>query len=158
MRHTVMAVDDVLINLMILESILEEDYDVKTVTSGEEALVKMDEEKPDLVLLDLSMPDMDGFELVERMQKDENLSSIPVIFVTGEKDVYSEEKGLALGAVDYIKKPYIPDIIFVKIRNHIEIKSLRDNLEDMVTERTRQLEERTSELIATHSAIIMGMS
>lgn len=158
MRHTVMAVDDVLINLMILESILEEDYDVKTVTSGEEALVKMDEEKPDLVLLDLSMPDMDGFELVERMQKDENLSSIPVIFVTGEKDVYSEEKGLALGAVDYIKKPYVPEIIRIKIKNHIELKTYRDGLEVAVAERTRQLEERTEELISTHGAIVMGMS
>jgi len=154
-----MAVDDVPVNLMILESILEDCYNVVTATRGDEALELMTTGvKPDLVLLDLSMPDMDGFEVLERMNRDAVLSKIPAIFVTGEADVYSEEKGLKLGAVDYIKKPYIPEIIFVKIRNHIESKSLRDNLEDMVAERTRQLEERTSELIATHSAIIMGMS
>ena len=158
MRHTVMAVDDVQINLMILESILEADYDVVLATSGEEALEKMAEIKPDLVLLDLSMPDMDGFELLERMHKDESLLNIPVIFVTGEKDVFAEEKGLVLGAVDYIKKPYVPEIIRVKIKNHIELKVYRDNLAVAVAERTRQLEKRTQELIATHEAIIMGMS
>ena len=158
MRHTVMAVDDIQINLMILESMLEADYDVVLATSGEEALAKMPEAKPDLVLLDLSMPDMDGFELLERMHKDERLLNIPVIFVTGEKDVYAEEKGLILGAVDYIKKPYVPEIIRVKIKNHIELKVYRDNLAVAVAERTRQLEKRTQELTATHSAIIMGMS
>ena len=158
MRHTVMAVDDVLINLMILESILEEEYDVISVTSGIEALEKMAESKPDLVLLDLSMPDMDGFELVEKMHTDDELKGIPVIFVTGEKDVYSEEKGLTLGAVDYIKKPYVPGIISIKIKNHIELKTYRDNLEVMVKKRTQQLERRTKELEETHDAIIMGMS
>ena len=158
MRYTVMAVDDVLLNLMILESILEEDYDVVLATSGEEALVKMLKSKPDLVLLDLSMPDMDGFELVERMHKDNSLSDIPVIFVTGEYDAVAEEKGLSTGAVDYIKKPYIPGSIRVKIKNHIELKTYRDELAVAVAERTKELEQRTLELVATHSAIIMGMS
>lgn len=158
MRHTVMAIDDVLINLMILESILEEDYNVISATSGEEALKKMAEAKPDLVLLDLSMPEMDGFQLIEKMHEDNHLKDIPVIFVTGEKDVYSEERGLALGAVDYIKKPYAPVIIRIKIRNHIELKTLRDDLQVMVDERTQELKKRTEELAATHGAIIMGMS
>jgi len=152
-------VDDVPVNLMILESILEDDYTVVTATSGMEALTLMKSNvKPDIVLLDLYMPEMDGFELVEKMREDDGLNNIPVIFVTGEADHFSEEKGLKLGAVDYIKKPYVPDIISVKIRNHIEIKSLRDNLEGMVLARARELEERTRELVATHSAVIMGMS
>jgi len=151
-RHTVMAVDDLQINLMILEAILEEDYNVICVTSGEEALARLAEEpKPDLMLLDLSMPVMDGFELLAKMREDPSLAVIPAIFVTGERDQYSEERGLNLGAVDYIKKPYVPHIIRIKVRNHIELKSYRDNLTQAVAERTR-------ELIATHSAIVMGMS
>ncbi|MCL2372103.1 MAG: response regulator [Defluviitaleaceae bacterium] len=158
MKHTIMAVDDVLINLMVLESILEEDYNFISITSAEEALEQMKEDKPDLILLDLYMPGMDGFELIENMNKDEGLRSIPVIFVTGERDAYSEEKGLALGAVDYIKKPYVPGVIRIKIKNHIELKTYRDSLSDAVKERTRLLEEKTNELSATHDAIIMGMS
>jgi len=166
MRHTILAVDDVPINLMVLDSILEDNYNVVTATGGEEALGLLATGlKPDLVLLDLSMPEMDGFEILERMNQEKSLSKIPVIFVTAEADLYAEERGLELGAVDYIKKPYAPQIILVKIRKQIEIKSLRDNLEGVVLERTRQLnershqlEERTHELIATHSAIIMGMS
>jgi len=144
---------------MILESILEDEYNVVVAGSGEEALEYMKGPvKPDLVLLDLSMPEMDGFELLQKMQEDILLKTIPAIFVTGESGVYSEEKGLKLGAVDYIKKPYVPDIIIVKIRNHIENKALRDDLINMVGARTNELEQRTEELIAAHGAIIMGMS
>ena len=160
MRYKVMAVDDIQLNLEILEIILNEDYDVILATSGEEALKKMVDEQPDLVLLDLSMPGMDGFEVLTRMHNHhvESLTRIPVIFVTGEKDTYSEEKGLALGAVDYIRKPYIQEIIRIKIRNHIELKAYRDKLSDMVLQRTKQLEERTEQLRQSHEAVIMGMS
>jgi len=152
MRHTIMCIDDVPINVMMLESILEDDYDVITATSGAQALDRMSSEPyPDMVLLDLSMPDMDGFEVLEVMKKNKKLTDIPVIFVTGETDVFSEEKGLDLGAVDYIKKPYVPGVIKLKIRNHIELKTYRDHLEELV-------DQRTKELMATHEAIIMGMS
>jgi putative two-component system response regulator len=154
-----LAVDDVQENLEILNEILKDIYTVITVDSGAKALEVMKTgEKPDLILLDLSMPEMDGFELLEKIREDEANQGIPAIFVTGTNDVYSEGKGLMLGAVDYIKKPYEPNIIRVKIRNHIELKMFRDDLSEAVNERTRQLEERTAELIATHSAIIMGMS
>jgi len=147
-----MAVDDVQINLMILESILEDEYDVVLVTNGEDALARVVQEPyPDLILLDLSMPDMDGFELLERIRAIKDLSDIPAIFVTGEKDMYAEERGLALGAVDYIKKPFIPSVIRIKIHNHIELKTLRDDL-------AQQVAVRTKELLATHEAIILGMS
>jgi putative two-component system response regulator len=85
------------------------------------------------------------------MREDEQLAKIPVIFVTAESDLHSEEDGLDLGAVDYLLKPYRPSIIHRKVRNHIELKVLRDDLEVAVAVRTR-------ELTATHSAIIMGMS
>jgi putative two-component system response regulator len=151
MAHKIIAVDDVQLNLDILEAILDTEYDVTSVTSGKEALEIMDEDQPDLVLLDLSMPEMDGFEVLRRMRGNPITERIPVVIVTAEQDDYSEEKGLNLGAVDYIRKPYNSDIIRIKIRNHIELKTYRDNLASMV-------EKRTQQLIASHEAIIMGMS
>ena len=155
-----MIVDDMQINLDILEAILSDKYQVLTAISGNDALDKLRSEStlPDLILLDISMPDMSGFELISWISIDSKLANIPVIFVTGETDEYSEEKGLNLGAVDYIRKPYNPDIILIKIRNHIELKTYRDDLEKAVLMRTRELEERTNELQATHDAIILGMS
>ena len=159
MQHTVMIVDDMQINLDILEAILMDKYRVLTASSGKEALQKLKTEQlPDMVLLDISMPEMSGFELIAWMATDSKLTNIPVIFVTGEQDDYSEEKGLSLGAVDYIRKPYNPDIILIKIRNHIELKTYRDDLEKAVLARTREIEEKTADLQATHDAIILGMS
>ena len=160
MVHTVMIVDDMQINLDILNAILIDKYEVLVASSGKEALLKLRDaaQLPDLILLDISMPDMSGFEVISLISIDSMLANIPVIFVTGETDEYSEEKGLNLGAVDYIRKPYNPDIILIKIRNHIELKSYRDDLEKAVQLRTRQLEERTNELQATHDALILGMS
>ena len=159
MQHTVMIVDDMQINLDILEAILMDRYRVVTALSGKEALhLLRTEELPDMVLLDISMPEMSGFELIAWMATDSKLTNIPVIFVTGETDDYSEEKGLSLGAVDYIRKPYNPDIVLIKIRNHIELKTYRDDLEKAVLARTREIEEKTADLQATHDAIILGMS
>jgi putative two-component system response regulator len=151
MAHKILAVDDVHLNLDILEAILNDVYDITTVDSGALALELMVDDQPDLVLLDLSMPEMDGFEVMRRMRANPITERIPVIIVTAEQDDYSEEKGLNLGAVDYIRKPYNSDIIRIKIRNHIELKAYRDNLIGMV-------DERTQELTAAHEAIIMGMS
>lgn len=159
MRHTVMVVDDVQVNLEMLEEILKDTYDVVLADSGADALIKLTNgADPDLILLDLFMPGMDGFELLEKIYHNKDYAGIPVIFVTGENDVYLEEKGLSLGAVDYIRKPYVPEIIRVKIHNHVEMKTLRDNLSFAVARRTKQLEERTQELYATHRAVILGMS
>jgi putative two-component system response regulator len=156
--HTILIVDDVQENLEILEAILEDTYKIVKANGGVKALEILYNANPDLILTDLSMPGMDGFELLEKIREDETYVSIPVIIVTGYDDVYPEEKGLGLGAVDYIRKPYEPNIIRVKIRNHIELKSYRDDLSEAVAERTRELEERTQQLYAAHSAIIMGMS
>ena len=159
MKFTVLIVDDVPINVEILKEILTEaGYRIVTATSGDEAIKKMEVEQPDLVLLDLYMPGMDGFEVQRYAKSRQQLSNIPIIFVTGEQDEEAEEKGLELGAVDYIRKPFNADIVCVKVRNHIELKAYRDKLEIMVDERTRQLAERTRQLAMSREAIIMGMS
>jgi len=152
MKFTVLIVDDVPINVEILKEILAAaGYRIVTATSGEEAIKKMEDVQPDLVLLDLYMPGMDGFDVQRHMKGSPPLSNIPIIFVTGEQDEDAEEKGLELGAVDYIRKPFNADIVCIKVRNHVELKAYRDKLEIMVEERTRQL-------AMSREAIIMGMS
>lgn len=151
MNNTIMIVDDMKLNIDILAESLSGDYTIIPATSGESAMKMLVRKKPDLVLLDLFMPRVNGFDVLKFMKENEELANIPVIFVTGEHDSDIEEKGLALGAVDYVKKPYNPNIVRVKVQNHLELKAYRDNLELLVEERTKQLD-------ASREAIIMGMS
>jgi len=157
MRYSLIIVDDVPVNIMILQSILESDYDIITATSGQEALEIMSAPPyPSLALLDVSMPEMDGFELFEHM-KNSNIN-VPVIFLTGEKDAYAEEKGLSMGAVDYIKKPYLPGVITRKIRNQLDIEASRNSFEPTGASPASSLEFYAEELIAPNFAFVLGMS
>ena len=159
MRHKVLIVDDVPVNLMLLESILEGEYDVVKATSGKEALELMSMPPfPSLALLDVFMPEMSGFELFSQMQEHIILKTVPVIFLSGDLDIASEEEGLALGAADYIRKPYSPKVILKKVSTHIELKLFKEDLSSMAAAQTRQFEILAEELAASHSAIIMGMS
>jgi putative two-component system response regulator len=158
MNNTVLIVDDMKINIDSLTNILRPNYSVMAAISGENAIKLLNRKQPDIVLLDLSMPDIDGFDVLQYMKEQPELVNIPVIFVTAEINEESEEKGLELGAVDYIKKPFNEAVVKAKVRNHLELKNYRDNLELIVYERTKDLEERTRQLAASHEAIIMGMS
>lgn len=158
MNNTILIVDDVMLNIDVLTDILCAKYVIMAAVSGENAIKLLSRKRPDLVLLDVSMPGIDGFEVLRFMKEHEELANIPVIFVTGEHDADVEEKGLALGAVDYVKKPYNAAVVEAKVRNHLELKTYRDNLESLVYERTKELEERTRQLAASREAIIMGMS
>lgn len=159
MRHLIMIVDDIPTNLMTIEAILEPEYDVIKATSAKEALEIMSRPPfPSLALLDVFMPEMDGFELFLQMKDHIILKEVPVIFLTGENDVEAEERGLDLGAADYIKKPYFPGVLLRKIRNQIEQRAFKEELAAIASAQTRQLEEHAEELNASHSAIIMGMS
>lgn len=151
MNNTIMIVDDQKLNIELLAESLGDEYNIMPVISGESAIKLLRRKKPDLVLLDVSMPDIDGFEVLRFMKETEELANIPVIFVTGEHETEMEEKGLALGAVDYVKKPFNTTVVKVKVQNHIELKAYRDNLESLVQVRTRQLS-------VSREAIIMGMS
>ena len=150
-KHSVLIVDDSKENLNALRSMLEDLYIVYVAASGERALSVMDKNPPDLVLLDVVMPGIDGFEVCRRMKGDKRFIHTPVIFITGSGDSFSEAQGLMLGAVDYIVKPYNPDIVSIKVRNQIENKLHRDGLEILV-------EKRTEELRKSQEAIIFGMS
>lgn len=150
-KHSVLIVDDVRDNVDSLRSILDGEYQVSVALSGEKALKLMERVSPDIVLLDVMMPGMDGFEVLGQMHRAEALRYIPVIFVTGATEEFNESKGLLMGAVDYVSKPFNPDIIQIKVRNHVANKLNRDKLEAQVALRTR-------ELSASREGLIFGMS
>ena len=133
-----MVVDDVEANAMILEEILKDDYNVITASNGKEALVKLDtsETLPKILLLDVNMPQMNGRELFEILKADKTFKRIPVIFITIEND--SETELLEAGAVDFINKPFMPQIVKLRVRNQIQLKNYSDNLEEMVAEKTAE--------------------
>lgn len=159
MRHTIIIVDDVPVNLELLEAILEDEFDIVKASTGKEALEKMMIPPiPSLALLDVFMPEMDGFQLLEQMKDHIILRSIPVIFVSGEQDIDAEEKGLALGAADYMKKPFTPGVITQRVRTQIEHKVDKEKQAELAATQTRLMEKHSEELIASHGAIIMGMS
>ncbi|MFP4461833.1 MAG: diguanylate cyclase domain-containing protein [Thermotogota bacterium] len=127
-KQTVLIVDDVTQNIVILNNTLKAAYNTLFAKSGEEALKIARENKPDLILLDVMMPGMNGFEVCKELKKDEALKNIPVIFVTALNDTGNESEGLNLGAVDYIRKPYNIDIVKLRVRNHLKMKEYRDEL------------------------------
>lgn len=131
-KPTILIVDDTEINIDILMGILKK-YDVIPATSGEEALVIAKEEAVDLVLLDIVMPEMDGYTVCEMLKADEKTRNIPVMFITvkdGEEDV---KRGFDLGIVDYVTKPFNPVELLARVKTHLELKQYRDNLEKQVS-------------------------
>lgn len=124
----ILIVDDVLSNVQILAEALSVDYRIKVASNGEDALKIALREPPDLILLDVMMPHMNGFEVCRRLKEKTNTRNIVVIFVTAMSSGVDEEKGLNLGAVDYITKPFMIPIIKARIRNHISLKLQADLL------------------------------
>ena len=142
-KATILIVDDEISNIEIINAILEDHYEVCFATSGMQAIEVMRELQPDLVLLDVLMPEMDGFEVCKRIKNDPDLVDTPVIFTTGLGDTADEMKGLSLGAIDYVTKPIQPAILRARVSNHIELKNLRDQLAELaVTDALTGLKNR----------------
>jgi putative two-component system response regulator len=152
-RKNVLIVDDTEINVEILLNALDEAYSVRVATDGRSALNVVNQSLPDLILLDVVMPGMDGFEVCRRLKENKNTKQIPVIFLTTLSDPCDEGKGLALGAADYISKPFNPELVKARVGNNLELKAHRDSLEEMVKQRTREL-ERTKEATIASMAIL----
>lgn len=127
-RSTILVVDDVPANIQVLAQILKDQYTVVFAKSGEEALAMAKKVVPDLILLDVMMPDIDGYTVCARLKASNTLSHIPVIFVTAMGEVEDETKGLEVGAIDYIMKPANPAIVRCRVHNHLELKRQRDLL------------------------------
>ncbi|WP_260258643.1 response regulator [Vibrio intestinalis] len=147
-KATILAVDDTVTNIEVVKGVLSGDYLVQAAVSGEMALKIIGKRKPDLILLDVMMPEMDGYEVCRRLKDSEDTCDIPVIFLTAKSQEDDETKGLSLGAVDYITKPISPPILKERVKNHLALKSARDQLarqnevlEEKVVERTQQLND-----------------
>jgi len=137
-QANILIVDDVDDNLEILGSLLEFDgYEVQTARNGEEALARVQTSRPDLILTDVLMPGMSGFELCECLKSRESTKNIPVIFVSSMSDIDSKVRGFKVGGIDYINKPYQHAEIVVRVNTHLTMLRLRQHLENQNTELER---------------------
>ncbi|MBF0203708.1 MAG: response regulator [Desulfamplus sp.] len=125
----ILIIDDTEANIDILVDTLGDDYEVSVAMDGESAIEDVRTNPPDLILLDIMMPGIDGYEVCRRLKADEKTKDIPIIFITALSQVEDETKGLKLGAVDYITKPISPPIVKARVENHLELKQARENLE-----------------------------
>jgi len=131
-KPTVLIVDDAPANIQLLAGLLKDSYQLKVATGGLRCIeLAQAEPQPDLILLDVQMPDMDGYQVCQHLKGQESTQQIPVIFVTAKDQVADEELGLNLGAVDYITKPYSPAIVEARIATHITLKQQSDELRDL---------------------------
>lgn len=143
---TILIVDDTPENLLLLSELLQPHYRVRAASSGRRALqIATSPPFPDLILLDVMMPEVDGYRVLTQLQSDPQTAAIPVIFVTALDRTSDEERGLALGAVDYISKPIKPAIVLARLKAHLELKAARDWLQDrnavLEAEVTRRMKE-----------------
>lgn len=152
-NFTVMVVDDTETNIDILVETLGDDYDISVAMDGQSALEDINGNLPDLILLDIMMPGMDGYEVCEKLKADEATRNIPIIFLTAMTEEQDEAKGLALGAVDYVTKPFSPGLVKSRVRNQLELKRHRDHLEELVRERTQELELTQEATIESMAAL-----
>ncbi|GAD63470.1 HD-GYP domain-containing protein [Aquipseudomonas alcaligenes] len=147
-RATILLVDDIVDNIDILNSILLPHYHTRIALNGEKALkIVGSANPPDLILLDIMMPGLNGYEVCQRLKDNPDTRDIPIIFITAMSEVEDEQHGLELGAVDYITKPVNPAIVLARVRTHLA-------LYDQNRELARQVRERTADLFKTRQQII----
>ena len=135
MQKHVLIVDDNTTNLKLAENTLKPHYRVTLLISGEQALKFLMKNRPDLILLDILMPGMDGFETIRHIKANPYTKDIPVIFLTAKSESISEVNALNLGAADFIAKPFVPEIMLRRVSMQIELSLYRNQLEQMVKEK-----------------------
>lgn len=141
MAETILIVDDEAENLRLFASMLSDSYEIETAQSGEEGLTKARELMPDLILLDVMMPDITGVEVCKALKTDPATTGIPIIFITGLDDAHNEQTGLSVGAVDYCTKPVHPAVLKARLQVHLEHRQYTRYLEALIDQRTKSLEE-----------------
>jgi light-regulated signal transduction histidine kinase (bacteriophytochrome) len=140
LKDKILIVDDNPKNVQVLASLLmQNNYDLEYAINGQEALLWIEKEKFNLILLDIRMPDMDGFEVCRRIKSDENSRDIPVIFITALNEPSDKTKGFEIGGVDYITKPFEPNEVLARLKTHIRLRELTVHLEQEVQERTEEI-------------------
>lgn len=142
-RQKILIIDDTVANIEIMYKILQSDYDILFAKSGADGVRIVKQEMPDLILLDIMMPDMDGYQVCALLKGDPSSAAIPVIFITAMGNDEDETQGLECGAIDYITKPITVAIVKARVRNHLELKRSRDLLQELTVElgqKNRELE------------------
>ncbi|SDK35843.1 putative two-component system response regulator [Maridesulfovibrio ferrireducens] len=146
-RQTVLVVDDASNNIAIFSNILSPKYRVKAAKNGSKALQIAFETIPDIILLDIMMPEMDGYEVCRKLKQDPRTRNIPIIFVTAMVNVEDEAHGFEIGAVDYITKPVSPPIVLARVKTHLQLYDQNRSLEEKVRRRTTELDNSRREII-----------
>ena len=140
-RKTLLLVDDAPANIQIANAILKDDYRVRVATSGAKALELVKAKPaPDLILLDVEMPEMDGYEVCRRLKTDPETREIPVIFLTGKTEAEDETRGFSVGAVDYIHKPFSPSVVKARVQTHLALRETREQLARQLSAIQHELE------------------
>jgi sigma-B regulation protein RsbU (phosphoserine phosphatase) len=140
-QKLILVVDDTPLNIGVISGALKDSYKTKVATNGEKALALASaEEKPDLILLDIMMPGMDGYEVCSRLKADPATSEIPVIFLTGQTSAEDETRGFEVGAVDYVHKPFSPAVVKARVRSHILLREARAQLASQLLALNTELE------------------
>jgi putative two-component system response regulator len=160
-RKKIVLVDDNPVNLKLARNTLMEQYEVFTVPSAEKLFQLLERTLPDLILLDVVMPEISGYEAIETVKGNPRTAGIPVIFLTSKTDTISELEGFTLGAVDYISKPFSPQLLLKRVEVHLllesqksELKNLNENLQQMVEEKTGEVLELQNAVLATMANLV----
>jgi PleD family two-component response regulator len=148
LMQTILIIDDEVTNISVLNELLQPHYNVLFAKDGKTGIkIASSTSKPDLILLDIIMPDLDGYQVIKLLKSDEYTSKIPIIFITAKGQEEDEAKGFELGAVDYITKPFKPVVVKARIKSHLELKRHREFVEWMLKERTKELQQMEKEYI-----------
>ena len=151
MPKTIYVVDDNDINLQVAEDALKDHYRLMTLPSAKKMFARLEKIKPDLILLDIEMPEMDGFEALKLLKENKDYADIPVIFLTGMTDSATEVRGFELGVIDFIKKPFSAPVLMNHIKTHLDV-------DELIRERTAQLQQKTVQLQNLQNAIIFSFA
>ena len=156
MRNTILIVDDIELNREVLKGILYERYNIMEAAGGYEAIQILSDtsQVPCVVLLDIMMPDVDGYDVLEWMKNHPHTEHIPVLIITAMNDVENESKAINSGAVDFVPKPFNSDVIKARINQQVQLNQYRNNLEDLVLDKTEELKVLHQRILETLAAIV----
>ena len=157
-KSTVLVVDDTPDNLTLIAGLLKEKYRLKVANSGAKALSIARTSPPDLILLDIMMPEMSGYEVCEALKSDDTTKEIPIIFLTAQIDMEDERRGIEMGAVDYITKPFSGPVVMARVATHLKIKAAADFLKDNNEYLEQEVLRRTSDMIGIQDTTILVMA
>lgn len=153
-KKHILVVDDSVTNLKLAEQALKPLYKVTSLLSGEQALKFLSKNKPDLILLDIKMPGMDGFDTIRAIKSNDDTKGIPVIFLTAVSESENEITGLKLGAIDYLNKPFVPEVMLRRVSMQIELNDYRKNMENLVNEKTKMVEKLQDVIVLSITELV----